>query len=186
MEFLFYKKHLQTEAALGILYLFDKNCKEVIPTWLRLQKIPSSAIFWISRLTPPQFFYLLACIAWAARPHVERLWSKPAWCTARLHAIATQVPLGAKLADVGTDHGYLPVWLLVHGRIDKAVAADLREGPLGRARETARQHRQEGKISFRLCDGLTGIAADEADTVIIAGMGGNLRNFRGRALDATG
>ncbi len=92
--------------------------------------------------------------------------------TPRLHAIAMQVPLGAKLADVGTDHGYLPVWLLLHGRIGKAVAADLREGPLGRARETARQHGQEGKISFRLCDGLTGIASYEADTVIIAGMGG--------------
>lgn len=93
--------------------------------------------------------------------------------TPRLQAIAQQIPQGAKLADIGTDHGYLPVWLLLNGRIETAVAADLREGPLNRAKETARQYGQGEKISFRLCDGLTGIAADEADTVVIAGMGGD-------------
>ena len=50
--------------------------------------------------------------------------------TQRLRAIAEQVPQNARLADVGTDHGYLPVWLLLNGRIESAVAADLREGPL--------------------------------------------------------
>ena len=49
--------------------------------------------------------------------------------TPRLQAIASQVPVGARVADVGTDHGYLPVWLLLNGRIDWAIAADLREGP---------------------------------------------------------
>ena len=92
--------------------------------------------------------------------------------TPRLQAIAQQIPQGARLADIGTDHGYLPVWLLLHGRIEAAIAADLREGPLDRAKETARQYEQLNKISFRLCDGLTGIAADEVDTVAIAGMGG--------------
>lgn len=92
--------------------------------------------------------------------------------TPRLQAITQQVPQGAKLADVGTDHGYLPVWLLLNGRIKEAVAADLREGPLSRAKETAQQYGQGEKISFRLCDGLTDIAADEVDTVVIAGMGG--------------
>ena len=57
--------------------------------------------------------------------------------TPRLRAIAEQVPQGARLADIGTDHGYLPVWLLLAGQIDRAIAADLREGPLKRARETA-------------------------------------------------
>lgn len=92
--------------------------------------------------------------------------------TPRLQAIAQQVPSGARLADVGTDHGYLPVWLLLNNRIDTAVAADLREGPLSRAKETAQQYGQGEKISFRLCDGLTDIAADEVDTVVIAGIGG--------------
>ena len=92
--------------------------------------------------------------------------------TPRLQAIAFQVPQGARLADIGTDHGYLPAWLLLNGKIETAIAADLRAGPLERARETSRQYGLEGAISFRLCDGLTGIAEDEVDTVAIAGMGG--------------
>lgn len=92
--------------------------------------------------------------------------------TPRLQAIADQVPEGARFADVGTDHGYLPVWLLQTGRIERAVAADLREGPLARARETALRFGVEGRVSFRLCDGLSGIGPEEADTVAIAGMGG--------------
>lgn len=90
----------------------------------------------------------------------------------RLQSIAHQVPQGARLADVGTDHGYLPVWLLLNGRIRQAVAADLRAGPLDRARQTAQQYGQTENISFRLCDGLADIDADEVDVVVIAGMGG--------------
>ena len=90
----------------------------------------------------------------------------------RLRAIAEQVPQGARLADVGTDHGYLPVWLLQGGCIDSAIAADLREGPLNRARETAQRFGVAEQISFRLCDGLSAIRPEEVDTVVIAGMGG--------------
>ena len=92
--------------------------------------------------------------------------------TPRLKAIAEQVPQGARFADVGTDHGYLPVWLLRSGRIDSAIAADLREGPLDRARQTAQRFGVAEQISFRLCDGLSGVRSEEADTVAIAGMGG--------------
>lgn len=92
--------------------------------------------------------------------------------TARLQSVADQVPQGAVLADIGTDHAYLPVWLLLDGRIEHAIAADLREGPLNRARETAEQYKVSGKVSFRLCNGLADIAPDEVDTVAIAGMGG--------------
>lgn len=92
--------------------------------------------------------------------------------TPRLQVIANKVPQGARLADVGTDHGHLPVWLLLNGRIDRAIAADLRAGPLNRARETARQYGQTERVSFRLCDGLADVRAEEADTVVIAGMGG--------------
>ena len=93
--------------------------------------------------------------------------------TPRLRALADLVCQGARLADVGTDHAYLPVWLLLRGKIDQAIAADLREGPLSRARETARQYGVEDRISFRLCDGLSAVGEDEADTIAIAGMGGD-------------
>lgn len=92
--------------------------------------------------------------------------------TPRLQAIAGQIRAGARVADVGTDHGYLPVWLLLNGRIDWAVAADLREGPLNHARETARHYGTTERMSFRLCNGLAGIGPEEVDTVVIAGMGG--------------
>lgn len=92
--------------------------------------------------------------------------------TPRLAAIARLVPQGARLADIGTDHAYLPVRLLLDGRVERAIAADLREGPLSRARETARRHGVEDRVSFRLCDGLSGVDREEADTVVIAGMGG--------------
>lgn len=92
--------------------------------------------------------------------------------TNRLQVIADQVPQGARLADVGTDHGYLPVWLLQSGRINQAIAADLREGPLNRSKETALHSGVMERISFRLCDGLSAIDPEEVDTVSIAGMGG--------------
>ena len=90
----------------------------------------------------------------------------------RLRALAAWVPAGARLADVGTDHGYLPALLLREGRIASAIASDLRPGPLSRARETARSCGVADRISFRLCDGLAAIAPEECDTVVIAGMGG--------------
>ena len=90
--------------------------------------------------------------------------------TARLQSVADQVPQGAAFADIGTDHAYLPVWLLLNGRIRHAIAADLREGPLNSARETAEQYGVSHQVSFRLCNGLADISADEVDTIAIAGM----------------
>lgn len=90
----------------------------------------------------------------------------------RLMSIARKVPEGSKLVDVGTDHGHLPVWLLLQGQISCAIASDLRKGPLERAKDTARQYGQAERISFRLSDGLAQIRPEEADTVVIAGMGG--------------
>ena len=92
--------------------------------------------------------------------------------TARLQTVADQVPHGASFADIGTDHAYLPVWLLLNGRINHAIAADLREGPLNSARETAQLYGVSDQVSFRLCNGLADIRADEVDVVAIAGMGG--------------
>ncbi len=92
--------------------------------------------------------------------------------TPRLRAVAGLVPPGARLADVGTDHAYLPAALILEGKIPFAIAADLRQGPLARARATVRARGLEGKIAFRLCDGLSGIRPDEVDAVAVAGMGG--------------
>ena len=89
----------------------------------------------------------------------------------RLQLLADWVPQGARLADVGTDHAYLPVWLTLHGRVTSAIASDLRKGPLERARETGWTYGAEG-IDYRLGDGLAFIRPEEADTIVIAGMGG--------------
>lgn len=90
----------------------------------------------------------------------------------RLRMVGDLVPPGARLADVGTDHAYLPAALILEEKIPRAVAADLRRGPLDRARATVREYGLTGKVAFRLCDGLTGIRPDEADAVTVAGMGG--------------
>ena len=90
----------------------------------------------------------------------------------RLGTVARLVPEGARFADVGTDHAYLPVWLLLHGVISRAIVTDLRSGPLQRARQTAQRYGVTGQVSFRLGDGLDCLQPGEADTIAIAGMGG--------------
>ena len=90
----------------------------------------------------------------------------------RLRMVADLVPAGVRLADVGTDHAYLPAVLLQEGKIPFAIAADLRQGPLASARATVRRAGLEGRVAFRLCDGLRGIRPEEVDAVAIAGMGG--------------
>lgn len=89
----------------------------------------------------------------------------------RLSAIADWVPQAAKLADVGTDHALLPLWLLKKERIRSAVATDIHLQPLQRAQRNALDAREE-RIRFVLCDGLAGVEAHEVDTVVIAGLGG--------------
>lgn len=90
----------------------------------------------------------------------------------RLRSVAELVPRGARLADIGTDHAYLPAWLMLNGAISWAIAADLREGPLERARLTAERYGLTERMCFRLCNGLAGISGKEVDTIVIAGMGG--------------
>lgn len=90
--------------------------------------------------------------------------------TPRLRLLAEWVPSGARVADIGTDHAYLPVWLLLHNRAVSAIASDLRRGPLARAGETAKAY--QVPLDLRLCDGLQGIRPEECDSVVIAGMGG--------------
>ena len=92
----------------------------------------------------------------------------------RLSAIGEMVTEGNRLVDVGCDHGYLPVYLVMNHRIPGAIAADVGKGPLERAREHICRYHMQNYIETRLCDGLSGISAGEGDTLVIAGMGGPL------------
>ena len=92
----------------------------------------------------------------------------------RLNAVAELVTPGMRLADVGTDHGYIPIYLTEAGVIPSAIAMDINKGPLERAKEHIREHGLEGKIQTRLSDGLKNLQMNEADCMIAAGMGGGL------------
>ena len=92
----------------------------------------------------------------------------------RLSAVADMVTSGNCLADVGTDHGYIPIYLVKQGRIAGAVAMDIHSGPLQRAKENIRNYHLEDRIQSRLSDGVAALQDFEADTVVIAGMGGGL------------
>ena len=94
--------------------------------------------------------------------------------SARLHACADLVPRGALVADVGADHGYLGLWLLAEGRAAHVCACDLREGPLDSARRNAEKHGMAGRMDFYLSDGLLTVPRNAYDTVVCAGMGGEL------------
>lgn len=91
----------------------------------------------------------------------------------RLLCIASHIPFGKGVIDVGTDHGYLPIELLRRGYPGSVFASDIKEGPLRAAVHSARAAGLEGRISFRLCDGLDKCEPDSIDTIVIAGMGGD-------------
>ena len=92
----------------------------------------------------------------------------------RLKLCADFVRSGAKLADIGTDHAYLPVWLCRIGRCPCAIAADINPEPLKRGQSTIIESGMSGRINTRLSNGLKEIKSDEADDIVIAGMGGEL------------
>ena len=94
--------------------------------------------------------------------------------TPRLQAAASLVRGGGILADIGTDHGYLPIHLVETGKIDKAIAADIGKMPLENARKSVEQNALSDKISLRLSDGLKSFSPDDADEFVFAGMGGTL------------
>lgn len=94
--------------------------------------------------------------------------------TARLKTIADLVPKGQNVADIGTDHAYLPVYLIENDIAKKVIAADINKGPLQNAEKTIKAYKREDSIETRLGSGLTPIEPNEVQTVIIAGMGGLL------------
>lgn len=93
----------------------------------------------------------------------------------RLQTVADFVPQDARIADIGTDHAYLPAALVLQGRINFAIAGDVTAGPLQNASDEINRLQLTGKIIPRLANGLAAIEeADQVDTVVIAGMGGSL------------
>lgn len=95
--------------------------------------------------------------------------------SARLACVASLVPAGARVADIGSDHAYLPAALVLDGKIDFAIAGEVVKGPYENAVREIKDHQLEGQVIPRLADGLTAIEpADKVDTITIAGMGGSL------------
>ena len=92
----------------------------------------------------------------------------------RLSAVASLVRNGKRVADIGTDHGYLVAYLVENGICPSGIAADLRKGPLENARQTVIQQGLSDKIELILSDGLQNIPRNACDDIVIAGMGGNL------------
>lgn len=92
----------------------------------------------------------------------------------RLKAAASLVRGGGILADIGTDHGYVPVYLVKNGIVKSAIAADINKMPLENAAKAVRESGLCDKIQLRLSDGLKNLKEGEADEFFIAGMGGTL------------
>lgn len=92
----------------------------------------------------------------------------------RLMTAAALVTQGYTLADVGTDHGYIPIYLLQQKKIPAAIAMDINEGPLERAKEHIALYGLQAYIQTRLSDGVAALKPGEVEAVLIAGMGGGL------------
>ena len=92
----------------------------------------------------------------------------------RLKTAASLSREGAVLADVGTDHGYVPIYLLEQKKIKSAIAMDINKGPLERAREHIHLYGMDAYIQTRLSDGVAALEKGEADSILVAGMGGGL------------
>jgi tRNA (adenine22-N1)-methyltransferase len=93
----------------------------------------------------------------------------------RLQQLADAVPRGSRFVDVGTDHAHIPIYLLQTKRVTSAIAADIVSGPLQSAKQNIDAYHLQDFIEVRQSDGLSAIAVGEVDTVLIAGMGGQVQ-----------
>ncbi|MBR1779759.1 MAG: SAM-dependent methyltransferase [Clostridia bacterium] len=93
---------------------------------------------------------------------------------ARLKACADFVRGNAKIADIGTDHAYLPIYLINTKKVKKAIATDIKEGPLLNAKKSVEKYNLTEAIDLRLSDGLKNISPSEVDDIIISGLGGEI------------
>lgn len=93
----------------------------------------------------------------------------------RLELVASFVPQGAILLDVGSDHAYLPIELIERGKIESAIAGEVVEGPYQSAVKNVEAHGLKEKIQVRLANGLAAFEeGDQVSVITIAGMGGRL------------
>lgn len=91
-----------------------------------------------------------------------------------MKAVAAMVTSGGVLADVGTDHGYIPIALIQRQKIKSAIAMDINKGPLAHAQDNIASAQLGDYIQTRLSDGVAALGEGEADSILIAGMGGEL------------
>ena len=91
----------------------------------------------------------------------------------RLLRIAGMVLPGASIIDVGTDHAYLPAYLLQNGIVKNAKASDISLGPIRKAEATIHRYQLQGRLELKHCPGLRDFSEEDADTIIIAGLGGD-------------
>lgn len=92
----------------------------------------------------------------------------------RFEKIMDYIPQCTVLADIGTDHGYIPMKAIMLGRADKVIASDLSKASLERAMREVEKHQLQEHIEGRQGDGLEVLTEEEADVIVIAGLGGNL------------
>lgn len=92
----------------------------------------------------------------------------------RLQAVANLVTPGLSVADVGCDHGYIPIYLVQNHISPYVIAMDVNEGPLERAKANIRHQQENLPITLKLSDGLKALRPSETECVVIAGMGGGL------------
>ncbi len=104
-------------------------------------------------------------------------YNSPVKMSLRLHRVAGMITPGLIVADIGTDHGYIPIHQILTGKSDYAYACDVAEGPLGRAKDNVELYNVGDKVQTVLSDGLVGlldIEENKPQSIVIAGMGGTL------------
>ena len=93
--------------------------------------------------------------------------------TSRLALVASMVAPDERVVDIGTDHGYLPIWLIQQKIVHTVIATDIHEKPLEKARHNIEKYHLQEQIQCMLSNGLEKITPESVDTIIIAGMGGD-------------
>jgi tRNA (adenine22-N1)-methyltransferase len=92
----------------------------------------------------------------------------------RLKIIADSIRGYRTAADIGSDHAYIPIYLVKNGQVKSAIATDVNSGPVEISKERIKSYGVEGKVSVRQGDGLQVIKPGEAEVIVVAGMGGIL------------